>query len=204
MAGALKIRGFYGGPVAGKVQIPVSRELMEKLGECMVEAFIREAKKDFAKRGWSGKAHDGSPPIWESFSYRIVGESTLEIDSTYPGIDALTSEGGVPRRKLRWLTQQEKENHPARYRITPGERKRHMRKGGRISKGERMPLVVPMKGPAGTVVFRTAPLTTQDAWIHPGIARFTFAERAARSGRAACIEVIKGELVKHIFQQDTP
>lgn len=37
---------------------------------------------------------------------------------------------------------------------------------------------VPIIQRDGTVLIRTAPLTTQDAWIHPGIARHTFLNRA--------------------------
>lgn len=37
---------------------------------------------------------------------------------------------------------------------------------------------VPMVQRDGTVLIRTAPLTIKDAWIHPGIARHTFVQRA--------------------------
>lgn len=200
MALEAKIRGVYGGPVSKKIDLPVTPELLHKLGACLAETFAKEAKKDFAKRGWSGKAHDGSPPVWESFSYRIVGESTIEVTSTYPGMDGLVQRGRK-RGRMRWLTQERKDSKPAKYRLTRLERRKNMRRGGRVSKGERMPLVVPMKGPGGKVVFRTAPLTTDKAWIHPGIARFTFAERAARKGKAACVEVIKREMAQMVIRE---
>lgn len=37
---------------------------------------------------------------------------------------------------------------------------------------------IPFRRPDGTVVFRTAPLTAADAWVHPGVARHTFVQRA--------------------------
>ena len=54
------------------------------------------------------------------------------------------------------------------------------------------PLVVPLRTDDGMVVFRTAPLTFQDAWVHPGIAKFTFMQRGIRKGRLGCIEILKG------------
>jgi len=196
MAGHARVRGIYGGPAAKKLDIPVTPELLDQLGTCLVAAFVKEAKKDFAKRGWKGTTQDGSPPIWESFSFHILGESTIEVMSTYPGIEELTSRGGVPLRKMTWLTQEAKNSKPSKYALTKTERRRGFRRGGRVRRGERLPLVVPVKDRGGKVVFRTAPLQTANAWVHPGIARFTFVERAVRAGKAACIEVIKREAVK--------
>jgi len=190
MAGQAKIKGIYGGAAAKKMDIPVTPDLLQELGTCLVNAFIKEAKVDFAKRGWSGVAHDGSAPIWESFSFHIKGESTIEVTSTYPGIEEMTSKGGIPPRKMTWLTQEAKDRSPSKYGLTAREQRR-------ASKGGRLPLVVPIKKKgSGQVLFRTAPLKTADAWIHPGIARFTFIERAVKKGRADCLEIIKREAVK--------
>ena len=38
--------------------------------------------------------------------------------------------------------------------------------------------IVPLRQQDGTVAFRTAPLTTANAWIHPKIAKHTFINRA--------------------------
>jgi len=48
--------------------------------------------------------------------------------------------------------------------------------------------VVPLRGKFGEVVFRTAPLTTDKAWIHPGIARHTFIQRAFKRAQKSCVE----------------
>ena len=79
MAGHARIRSVYGGPASKKLEVPVTRDLLERLGECLVKAFVKEAKKDFAKRGWSGEARDGSAPVWDSFSYEIRGDKTIEV-----------------------------------------------------------------------------------------------------------------------------
>lgn len=193
MAGHARIRGIYGGPVAGKLNIPVTKDLLNRLGKCLVDSFVKEAKKDFAKRGWSGKACDGSAPIWDSFSFKIRGERTIEVMSSFPDIDVLTSKD-IPARRMTWLTQEAKENAPHKYPVTLRELR--ARRSGSLGRNARLPLVVPLKGKNGQVIFRTAPLKTQDAWIHPGIARFTFIQRAVRTGKKGCIEIIKGEVLK--------
>lgn len=195
-----RIRGALGGVAAKTLQVPVTPDLLHRLGKCLVDSFIKEAKKDFAKRGWSGKAQDGSAPIWDSFSYKIRGERTVEVVSTYPYIDQLVNEDSPPH-KMTWLTQEAKEQSPSEFPLTPREKGLGMKQAGRLSMGRRLPLVVPLKTENNTVIFRVAPLTFQDAWVHPGIARFTFAQRAARQGREACIEIIKGEVLKTVVQR---
>ncbi len=197
MAGHGKVKGIYAGPVAKVLDIPVTKGLLEKLGKCMVAAYVKEAKKDFAKRGWSGEARDGSAPIWDSFSYRIRGDRTIEVLSTFPDIEVLTTQD-IPSRRMTWLTQEGKNMKPSQYPVTPREKKLGMKLGGRVSQNKRMPLVVPMKDKSGTVVFRTAPLKMQDAWVHPGIARFTFMERAVRTGKAGCVQILADEVRKSL------
>ena len=194
MSGYAQVEAVLGGVPGQTLEIPMTRELLRRLGECLVDSFIKESKKDFAKRGWSGRAQDGSAAIWDSFSY-VVRDKTIEVVSTFPGIDVLVSRD-IPPEKMVWLTQEGKERDPSKYPLTPREKKLGMKRGGRRSRGERLPLVIPLKDKHGRVIFRTAPLRTSDAWIHPGIARFTFAQRAVRLGRAACIEILKKETVK--------
>ena len=200
MAEIGRIKGIYGGPVSKTLEVPVTKELLNRLGECLVDSFVKEAKKDFAKRGWTGMARDGSSPIWDSFSYRIRGDKTIEVVSTFPDIDVLTTRD-IPRRRMSWLTQEAKDNHPQDYPLTPREVKLRMKQSGRVSDGGRLPLVVPLKGKGGQVIFRTAPLKTPDAWIHPGIAKFTFAQRAVKSGKAGCIQILKEEALKAVIAE---
>ena len=193
------IRKALGGPAGKRVKLPVTRELLDRMGQCMVEAFSREAKKDFAKRGWSGEAQDGSPPIWDSFHYHIQGQKTVVVTSSFPHIGQMMGED-VPAQKMTWLTQQAKNANPSQFPLTPREHDLGMKRAGKVSQGGRLPLVVPMKDEGGTILFRTAPLTFNDAWVHPGIARFTFMQRAAKQGRERCIQMIKEEVRKQIVQ----
>jgi len=202
----VRVRGVYGTPWSKLAEnLTIDRKTLQKLGACLVKVIAEEAKKDFAKRGWSGKAPharndpspdgpgtDGGPDIWDSFSYQIRGKSTVEILSTWWGLEGITKSGGVESRRMEWLTQEAKKNQPNKYRMTSREQR----------KGRRYPLIVPVKTSAGTVVFRTAPLKTADAWIHPGIARFTFIERAARKGRQMCADIIAETILEQLGEGD--
>lgn len=42
---------------------------------------------------------------------------------------------------------------------------------------------IPMKDKNGDLVFRSVPLTTNKAWVHPGIQKFSFFNRAIENGR---------------------
>lgn len=198
MADRLRVKGAYSGPMAKRAQVPISKKIVQKLGRCLVKIFEEESKKDFAKRGWSGEARDGSKPIWESFSYRISGERTIEIVSTFPDL-ALLTRGDLPEQDMVWLTQEAKDKHPADYPLTKTERERGMKLTGRVSHGDRLPLVVPLKK-GSTVILRTAPLTFDKAWVHPGITRFTFMERAMKRGRQECAQMLGQAAVEWLAQ----
>ena len=107
-----------------------------------------------------------------------------------------------------WLTQEHKDRHPSEHKLTPRERELGMKQTGRVSelgrkpgKG-RLPLVVPLKTKGGQVIFRTAPLKMQNAWVHPGIARFTFMQKGIKKGRKACIEIIGQEALRQLALGD--
>lgn len=190
-----RLRGVYGGPFERLSKIPTDRNVLNRLGDCLIKVLAKEARKDFVKRGWSGRDPHGGPPIWDSFSHQIRGQSTLEIVSSFWGINEMAS-GEIPSRRMVWLTQEAKDDKPQRYKRTKTERKFKMKRSGRVSKGERMPLIVPLKSRSGQVIFRVAPFTTQDAWVHPGIAKFTFVQRALKKGREQCAIIIRDEAIK--------
>jgi len=190
-----RLRGVYGGPFERLSKIPTDRNVLNRLGECLIRNLAKESRKDFVKRGWSGRDPHKGPPIWDSFSYRIRGQSTLEILSSFWGINEMAS-GDIPKRRMVWLTQDAKEDNPPRYKRTRTEQRLKMKQAGRISKGERMPLVVPLKTKSGQIIFRVAPFKTQDAWVHPGIAKFTFVQRALKKGREQCATILRDEAVK--------
>lgn len=174
---------------------PLTPREVQAIGKLLVKVFSEEARKDFARRGWSLKApgsHDGKsttqiggvdsakrlhhakegqpqggPPIDKSFAFRVVGNQ-IEVTSTYYGLADLLSRD-IPRRPMPWLTQE---------------------MARRVDPSRSTPLVVPMRGPFGSVLFRVAPERIADAWVHPGIRRLTFGDRAVRRARQEMTELL--------------
>lgn len=61
--------------------------------------------------------------------------------------------------------------------------------------------IVPLKS-NGTVIFRMAPLTTANAWIHPGIGKHTFIQRGIRKGREKAAKILGPEIAKALLNGD--
>jgi len=198
----VRVRGSYGGPWGKKTGSEVSPKFLQKMARCIVRIMSREARKDFARRGWSGRDPKGGPDIGKSFGYKLLGKSTIEVTCSFWGIAEMVS-GDIPERRMVWLTQEAKDKSPSQYTLTDEERKRGMKATGRMSEGKRLPLVVPLKGDGGQVIFRVAPLTTQEAWIHPGIAKHTFIERAMRQAREECVQMMTQEVLGQMSGAET-
>lgn len=168
------VRRAYGGAwakLAGNVKL--DRKMLDRLGKALVDSVVLEAKKDFAKQGRKPGQPEGIPDskdFFSSFSYRIVGEKTVELVSDWPWAEQII-EGRDPY-PMTWLTQQAG--------------------AGRV----------PLMQPDGTVMFRMAPLSTKDAWIHPGFARHTFLERGIRKGRDAMAKIILEDLKNKVLSGD--
>lgn len=141
-------------------QIDLPEDLLHKIGQTIVDIFIHESKKDFARRGISGRAPDGSVFIWDSFSYR-VHRQTVEIMSTFP-----LTEQSTPKRQS--------------------------------STGHR-PLIT-RRTSGGSTIFQMTPLKLKDGWVHPGILRFSFIERARRAAQAAVLRILKEEAVRAMIR----
>jgi hypothetical protein len=197
------LRSVYAGQWSGKLDIDLGDELLHRIGKVLISTLIAEIKADFAKRGWSLKRapREGADPtkpikrplaLNKAFWYEITGERTVTIKSNFWGIVQLTK-SNIPSRKMPWLTQEAKKQHPERYRITPSERRR-----GRIGRGNRLPLIVPLKGRNGQIIFRSAPMKMSDAWIHPGIAKFTFLPRAIAKAKQRIFQLVRNELIAQI------
>lgn len=189
MAGSIstsRMRGSYGGTHAkksGASDSILTPDLLNQLGKCIVEHFVREAMKDFAKRGWSVKDPMGGPDLKDSFSFQVRGKKTIEVSSSFYGLNILANQD-IPQHPMTWLTQ-EAHGTPKK----PPDRKVF---GTMVTKRktDRKPLVVPLKAESGEVIFRTAPLKFSDAWVHPGIAKFNFAERAMKKAREDCSQIV--------------
>jgi len=180
--------------------IPLNKSTLRRLGYAVVKHLKLESAKDFAKRGWNGRDPMGGPPIWKSFSFKVEGQN-LEFYSSFYGMKEL-AKGDIPSRKMTWLTQEAKDKKPGNYELTKRERKLGMKKYGTPGEGTRLPLIIPLENAGGTIIFRVAPLKFADAWVHPGIAKFTFFRRAIEKGRKASAQIIAEEVVKMLAKGD--
>ena len=51
----------YGGVLAKLAKTASSKEALERMAKAIIKAIVREAKKDFAKRGWKLDDPKGGP-----------------------------------------------------------------------------------------------------------------------------------------------
>lgn len=172
------------------IKIPAS--VLADMAKCFIHIFIREAKKDFAKRGWSLEDPRQGPPLHESFSFQLKG-GEIQIQSSFWGLDTLVSQD-IPAYRMPWLTQEAKAENPSKYAPTKTERAPKVFPAKKV----KSPLIVPMKAENGDIIFRTAPLTRADAWVHPKIAKFTFIERALKQINQKCEDIVLQEIVKQL------
>lgn len=166
--------------------MPVSEETLRKMGEILVEEFIREAKKDFAKRGWEMRDPETGKHLADTFRVVVVN-GNLEVQSSFWGLDTLIKKD-IPPHKMTWMTQEYKQNNPSKFELTETERRT----------STRGPLVVPMKQDDGRVLFRMAPATSNEAWVHPGVKKFLFPRRAMEKARKRWEDLWLKELLKQL------
>jgi hypothetical protein len=103
------VGGIYGKPMSRLVgkPLPLDRSVLDQIGEILVESVVLEARKDFAKQRKMPHGPVGIPDtedFFKSFSYKVVGKSTVEVTCSWPYIKPIT-EGREPYR-MAWLTQQ--------------------------------------------------------------------------------------------------
>jgi hypothetical protein len=104
MKGA-RIRGVYGKPWSqmAREPIPITPQVLNRLGQAIVDAIVQEGKKDLAREK-SGK-QEGLPHskrFFDSFGYRISGKSTVEVTCTWPTIAQIIE--GSPPGQMQKLT----------------------------------------------------------------------------------------------------
>lgn len=187
------IKTRYAAPIQKRVgDAQLGKEDLQFFGRCLVKYVREEARKDAAK----SKSVPLDKNFYESFGYKITSRG-IEITSNWPIIDLIIhgTDGPYP---MTWLTQQA---HRARGEATPKKAKPKPTKvpkpGAPYSpptiqqlvakRRASNPLIVPLRDRSGDVIFRTAPLTTDSAWIHPGFAKHNFVNRAFERARNECL-----------------
>lgn len=175
MKGA-RLVGVYGKPWSRMAQdgIPLSRRVLERLGQAIVDAIVGEAKKDLAKERSRAKGSPEGVPnsqkFFDSFGYQIVGTSTVAVTCSWPYIQQIVE--GRDKAPMRKLT---------------------LARGGEV---------VPIRTSPSTVIFRVVPPKLSGAWVHPGFARHTFIRRGVAKGRETMAMIIQQEVQAHLMAGD--
>jgi hypothetical protein len=178
-----RVRGVYGGPFAKMVdsrgEFILNKRLLERLGQCIVDHVVIEAKKDFAKQGKSARGQPEGlpdstgqtirPSFFDSFGYKIVGEKTIEVTSSWPWIDGLVE--GRPAGPMTGLVR------------------------------EKIAKPIPIIKDGGKVIFRMTPFSNEKLWVHPGIARHTFLERGVKKARDEMAKIVTQEIKERLVEE---
>ena len=64
--------------------------------------------------------------------------------------------------------------------------------------------IVPIITHEGQTILRTAPLQTEDAWIHPGFARYNFLSKGIKRGRENAAEIVRNEIILPLLKKSSP
>lgn len=195
-----RIRGVLGGPLVRAVgnKVQLTPELLKRSASIILKSIKAEIKKDMAKaRGLKGghyptryKDRDPVPlpdsaRFLRSWRWRISGQRTIEFTSSWPTAEAHTKT-------------------PSQRGIDDFSRDRpEVPKGGFPMTWLVQPKVkyVPIITHTGQVIIRTAPLTMDKAWIHPGFIKYNFIERGVRKGRMQVVQELHQEILELAMQQ---
>jgi len=173
-------------------------ELLKRSASIILKFIKAEIKKDMAKaRGLKGghypTQYQGRAPVplpdsrrfLDSWRWRLSGQRTVEFTSSWPTAEAHTKTPS--QRGINDFTRDRPE--------TP--------RGGFPMTWLVQPKVkyVPIITHTGQVIIRTAPLTTDKAWIHPGFVKYNFIERGVRKGRMQVIQELHQEILALALQQ---
>ncbi len=189
-----RLRGIYGKPtLVPGTSIDVPTDLLKQSAAIILKSIKAEIRRDIAKaKGMRGGTYptptsDRKPvplPQTErfvrSFFWRISGASTIEFASSWPTAVAHTekptssslSGRNAPKNK------QPQKGIPMTWLVQPKVK------------------YVPIITHDGQVIIRTAPMSLDKAWIHPGFIRYTFIERGIRKGKIEVVKKLKDPIVQ--------
>lgn len=147
----------------------ITKEFLQKIGKLLVASVVLEAKRDLAKQG-NGPTPTGiaeGVPASERFFKSFYFKIEDETVVLYSSWPQIEQiVDGRRPYSMDWLTKQEG-----------------------VSR-------VPMKGPQGTVLVKTTPATSQEAWIHPGFRKHNFIRRGYERARRQMDKLFAEQVAK--------
>jgi len=189
-----RLKGVYGKPWSKLVgeKVDLTPEVMNQVGVIILDSVKSEIIKAAAMaRGVRGRGEPVPIPntneFKDSFEYSLRGARTIEISSDWPYAEVW--EEGKDPYPMTWLTGRAAGAEPFPQR--PG-------------KVQSSKYAVPIVTATGKVIIRYAPFTTQDAWIHPGFARYGFLQKGIKKGRLKAAEYIIKAAVIPLLEQSDP
>jgi len=140
------------------------KDLRQRVGEIYGRHILMAIRQEISKSYALGRGIPRSKEFKDSFSFEVNDAGDVIIRSDWPWVKRYL-EARQPI-KMSWLTQ-----------MNPKLR------------GKK---VIPLKQRDGSINFRTLPMRTKSAWVHPAIARYTFIPRGVERGkRSARQEVLR-------------
>ena len=199
MGKLVRLRGVYGKPLLAQgttAQLP--QDLLKKAAAIILKSIKAEIRRDIAKaRGMRGGTYptpytDRNPvPLPQSerfvrsFFWRVGGSSTIEFVSSWPTATAHTEKPttGTLRGRSPTKNKVPTKGIPMTWLVQPKVK------------------YIPIITHDGQVIIRTAPLSLDKAWIHPGFIRYTFIERGIRKGKIEVVKKLKDPIVQMFLNQ---
>lgn len=169
------VRSVYRKPLSKMVgqDIAIPPDLMKRAGKLILESVRQEIKKDAAKHNAMSRLKGQPIPIPNSKEFVLSFKVQVQgnkIEITSTWPFVDVHLEGQNRHAMTWLT-----------------------KIAGVDK-------VPMIQPNGVVLIRTAPLTSDKAWIHPGFLKYNFLNRGVEKGREKAAEMLAEELLPTLLQ----
>jgi hypothetical protein len=174
----VRVRGVYATPwskLAGQ-KVEITPVVMQKLGQAVLDGVRHEIRRTIAlANALSGKGQ----PIPLPNSTEFVESFQFKIR----GSKTVEIETNWPFAKV-W--EDGKEPYEMTWLQQPKVK------------------VVPIITTSGETILRTAPLQTENAWIHPGFAKYGFLQKGIKRGREKAAEIIRDEVILPLLKGKSP
>jgi hypothetical protein len=169
-----KVKVRLRGVYTKPLKVTLDRPSLMKAGQIILQSVRREIRKDASKaRMMSGRGKPVTIPDTEAFVKSFTFQITGKV------IEIVSS----------WPT--------AEAHTKPGNDNPRKMTWLVQPKVKHVPIITG----SGKVIVRTAPMTTANAWIHPGFTKYNFIERGVRKGRQAVLDGMGQRILDHAVEQ---